>query len=121
MASDQSNAAAERSAHVLRDEPRPGGALIPMVEVEPGVWRLRIIVELEARLAAAEAERDAARADVATAFARGAEAMRREAEARIRAGAASFEKWGYEANTAREWAAVISDLPLPEMEARRDD
>lgn len=55
--SDQSNAAAERSAHVIR-----GGheaAVWPVLEVEPGVFRLRAVVE-------AEVARDAALAEVRT-------------------------------------------------------
>jgi hypothetical protein len=45
---DQRTDAAERSAHVLRGgAPEPVNVL-PVVEVSPGVWRLRVLVELEA-------------------------------------------------------------------------
>ena len=54
----QSDAAAERSAHVLRDSGPQLVSVHPMVEVSPGVWRLRAVVE-------AEAERDAARGELA--------------------------------------------------------
>jgi len=107
MASDQSDAAAERSAHVLRDEPRPGGVLAPMVEVEPGVWRLRIIVELEARLAAAKAERDAARAERDAAVKVRAEAIKRMADVSREAGG---------------WQGIAEgkDIVIRQLEAERD-
>jgi len=43
---DQSNEAAERSAHVTRgDKPTP--AEWPVVQLADGTWKLRIVVELE--------------------------------------------------------------------------
>ena len=50
---DQSTPAAERSAH---DAPAKPQDAWPVVEVAPGVWKLRRIVTLEAALDKAEAE-----------------------------------------------------------------
>jgi len=47
--------AAERSAHVHRAAVATEASVSPVVEVAPGVWKLRVLVEVEA-------ERDAARA-----------------------------------------------------------
>ncbi len=46
----QSNAAAERSAHVERG-PAKAETVLPVVEAAPGQWRLRVLVEAEARSA----------------------------------------------------------------------
>jgi hypothetical protein len=44
--SDQSNEAAERSAHVTRgDKPTP--AEWPVIQLADGTWKLKIVVELE--------------------------------------------------------------------------
>lgn len=47
----QDTAAAERSAHVVRGEP-PRAALLagPVVEVAPGIWKLRCVVERDNRI-----------------------------------------------------------------------
>ncbi len=45
----QSTAAAERSAHVTRG-PAQSPAACPVVEVAPGVWKLRRVAELERAL-----------------------------------------------------------------------
>jgi hypothetical protein len=63
---DQTTAAAERSAHVERGT-APAASTCPVVEIAPGVWQLRRVAELEARrsdltigeAAAWEAARDA--------------------------------------------------------------
>lgn len=62
---DQTSAAAERSAHVSRG-PDPGQTISPVVEIAPGVFRLRAIVEAEAQAwrAGAMAMREAAAAAV---------------------------------------------------------
>jgi hypothetical protein len=52
----QDTAAAERSAHVVREA--KVCKVAPCVEIAPGVWKLRAVVELEA-------ERDAAMAEAA--------------------------------------------------------
>lgn len=52
----QSNAAAERSAHVTRNGPAPAETVSPCVEVAPGVFRLRAIVERDVEIARLRAE-----------------------------------------------------------------
>jgi hypothetical protein len=59
----QTTAAAERSAHVVREVITEHG-VGPCIEVAPGVWKLRVVVELERQRDAIAAERDAARATV---------------------------------------------------------
>lgn len=49
--SEQSNAAAERSAHVTRNGPDKADTISPVVETAPGIYRLRVLVEAEARAA----------------------------------------------------------------------
>lgn len=58
--SGQGNDAAERSAHVTRGAAERE-TVGPCVEVAPGQWRLRALVEAEARIAELEAEVAAAR------------------------------------------------------------
>lgn len=100
---EQSNAAAERSAHVARTATR---ALdVPVVEVAPGVWKLRAVAELEA-------ERDAA-------FVRGWEAGR-EAAATL---AAEAPEWAVDPDTdwdaaGEEMAEAIRAMTPPPGEAR---
>lgn len=62
----QANDAAERSAHVSRG-PARGCTVSPVVEVAPGLWRLRVLVEAEAEIARLETENAALRADLALA------------------------------------------------------
>jgi hypothetical protein len=57
----QTTAAAERSAHVVREVITEHG-VGPCIEVAPGVWKLRVVVELERQRDAIAAERDAAQA-----------------------------------------------------------
>ena len=52
--SDQSNSAAERSAHVTRGE-KPAPAEWPVVRMPDGTWKLKSVVALEARIAELEA------------------------------------------------------------------
>lgn len=79
MTAGQSNAAAERSAHVTR-ETAQAGAQDVMVQVAPGLWKLRVLAEVEAererwmRLA----EQQEARADAAEARIAAARAEERE-------------------------------------------
>jgi len=47
--SDQSNSAAERSAHVTRGE-KPAPAEWPVVRMPDGTWKLKSVVALEAAL-----------------------------------------------------------------------
>lgn len=65
----QANDAAERSAHVARAAAGCEG-VIPCVEVSPGVWKLRVLVEAEVENARLRAEVVALRADLAMARAR---------------------------------------------------
>ena len=51
---DQSNSAAERSAHVHRGD-APSPANWPVVKMTDGTWKLKSIVALEARIAKLEA------------------------------------------------------------------
>lgn len=51
MADGQRTDAAERSAHVTRGS-APSASDWPMVEISPGVYRLRVVVEMEAALRA---------------------------------------------------------------------
>lgn len=62
----QANDAAERSAHVQRG-PARGCTVSPVVEVSPGVWKLRVLVEAEAEIARLRAENVTLRADLALA------------------------------------------------------
>ena len=55
--SEQRTDAAERSAHVERG-PVKGEIILPVVEISPGVWKLRRVVELEAENERLRAERD---------------------------------------------------------------
>lgn len=52
--SDQSNSAAERSAHVTRGE-KPPPAEWPVVRMPDGTWKLKSVMALEARIAELEA------------------------------------------------------------------
>lgn len=63
--SEQSDAAAERSAHVTRGAAAPAPTRSPVVEIAPGVWKLRVVVDLEAEIARLQAENTALRAWVA--------------------------------------------------------
>jgi hypothetical protein len=55
--SEQSNSAAERSAHVTRGE-ATSPATWPAVQLPDGTWQLRRIAELEATVATIQAERN---------------------------------------------------------------
>lgn len=55
---DQTTAAAERSAHVTRG-PAAVRCVSPVVEVSPGIWQLRRVAELEAALREVVARADA--------------------------------------------------------------
>jgi hypothetical protein len=74
---DQRNEAAERSAHVHRGA-AGGEVLGPCVEVSPGVWRLRALVEAEARVAELAGALFRME-DLRQAYREGAEAMREAA------------------------------------------
>ena len=55
--SEQSNDAAERSAHVTRGLAAVVRAFAePCVEIEPGVWKLRVLVEAEAKIVQLETD-----------------------------------------------------------------
>lgn len=58
----QANDAAERSAHVSRG-PARGCTVAPCVEVAPGQWKLRVLVDAEAEIARLRAELAACRAE----------------------------------------------------------
>ena len=51
---NQTNEAAERSAHVTRGE-KPAPAEWPVVRMPDGTWKLKSVVALEARIAKLEA------------------------------------------------------------------
>lgn len=51
----QSTDAAQRSAHVERG-PAPREVIWPVVEISPGQWKLRAIVDLEAQVAELRAQ-----------------------------------------------------------------
>lgn len=51
---NQTNEAAERSAHVTRGE-KPAPAEWPVVRMPDGAWKLKSVVALEARIAELEA------------------------------------------------------------------
>ena len=51
---NQTNEAAERSAHVTRGE-KPAPAKWPVVRMPDGTWKLKSVVALEARIAELEA------------------------------------------------------------------
>lgn len=52
--SDQSNSAAERSAHVTRGE-KPAPAEWPVVRMPDGTWKLKSVAALQKRIAELEA------------------------------------------------------------------
>ena len=54
--SEQRTDAAERSAHVERGGLARGEMILPVVQVSPGVFKLRAIVVLEQRIAELEAD-----------------------------------------------------------------